>query len=192
MNAKRSLSVPLVLAVAAIPLVGCSGNGLNLAKVSGKVTWKGQPVKNGTVFFMPDESKGTKGMPAMAAIADNGSYTLSTETTGDGVIVGSHLVGITGLEPNPVSETVVADAEKDPDAYIKVKARDAAIARGEVRGPDDKKLGDTFTDRGGRRFRFVTPKKLSNPQDSGIIVKVDRARTVNFDVDENGQVHINP
>jgi len=191
MNPKLLLPASLALALASLPLAGCSGNGLNLAKVSGTVTYKGQPVKNGTVFFMPDEAKGTKGMPAMAAIAENGSYVLSTETTGDGVIVGSHRVGITGLESNPVAETAVVDAEKDPDAYIKVKAKDAAIARGEVRSPD-KKDEEIFTDRGGRKFRFVIPKKFSNPEESGIVVKVDRAKTVNFDVDESGQVRVNP
>src|SRR5262245_50390096 len=78
-------------------LIGCApGNGLNLAKVSGKVIYKGQPVKNGTVFFMPDESKGTVGPPAVGSITADGSYVMSTESAGDGVIVGQHKVGITG------------------------------------------------------------------------------------------------
>jgi len=192
MNRNVLLRVALVLTIATVvPLVGCSGNGLNLAKVSGKVTYKGQPLSNGTVFFMPDENKGTKGMPAMAAIADNGSYVLSTETTGDGVIVGNHMVGITGLEANPVTAAVAADPEKDPEAYIKNKAKEAAIARGEASAAA-KKEEDLFTDRGGRRYRYVIPKKFSSPQDSGITVKVDGSKTVNFDIDENSQVHITP
>ena len=78
-------------------LSGCgAGNGLNLARVSGKVMYKGQPVKNGTVFFMPDESKGTVGPPAVGSITSDGTYIMSTESAGDGVIVGQHKVGITG------------------------------------------------------------------------------------------------
>ena len=63
-----------------------------------------QPIKNGTVFFMPDEAKGTIGPPAVGSITADGSYIMSTESAGDGVIVGSHKIGITGLEEKPVEQ----------------------------------------------------------------------------------------
>src|SRR6185437_4574417 len=147
------------------PFAGCSpSNGLDLAKVRGKVTYRGEPVKNGTVFFMPDDTKGTVGPPAVGSITADGSYVMSTESAGDGVIVGSHKVGITGVEDSPVSsEAPAPDPEADPSAYMKAKAKAAASARsGRVR-----KDGDMFTDRGGKKWRFVVPKKFTNPQESG-------------------------
>src|SRR5262245_39958216 len=116
--------VALGLAVALAPLLaGCSGNGLDLARVRGKGPYKGQPSRNGTVFFMPDETKGTVGPPAVGSITSDGSYIMSTETAGDGVIVGSHRVGITGVEEDPVAAGEVIDPEKDPAGFMKAKAK---------------------------------------------------------------------
>jgi hypothetical protein len=179
----------LVSSAALILGLGCSGNGLNLAKVRGKVTYKGQPVKNGTVMFMPDDSKGTIGPPAVGTITSDGSYIMSTESAGDGVIVGSHKVGITGVEEKPIAgETAAPTPESDPQGYMKAKAKDAAAARS---GPP-KKDAETFTDRGGQKWRFVVPKKFTNPQESGIIAKVvPGSQTMNFDIDDSGNVTIN-
>src|SRR6476661_7281939 len=116
----------MFLTAAMTTIVGCGpGNGLNLAKVSGKVTYKGEPVKDGTVFFMPDESKGTVGPPAVGSITPDGTYTLSTELAGDGVIVGQHKVGITGVEQVAGSGEAEVDAGKDPAGYMKAKGKAA-------------------------------------------------------------------
>jgi hypothetical protein len=170
-------------------VVGCAGNGLNLAKVRGKVTYKGEPVKNGTVMFMPDDTKGTVGPPAVGSITSDGSYIMSTESAGDGVIVGSHKIGITGVEDKPVGSGEAAPTpESDPQGYMKAKAKDAAAARSVA----VKKEAETFTDRGGQRWRFVVPKKFTNPQESGIIAKVEPgSNTMNFDIDDSGKVTIN-
>ena len=192
MVTNRSIHVrgrALLLAAALITLSGCGpANGLNLAKVSGKVIYKGQPVKNGTVFFMPDESKGTIGPPAVGSITPDGSYVMSTESAGDGVIVGHHKVGITGVEPASVSNQEEHDPEKDAGGYMKAKSKEAAQAR---KGAG-KKEEELFTDKGGKKFRFVVPKKYANPEESGIIIKVERSQTVNFDIDESGNVRVNP
>ncbi len=129
----RSIPVRLLamsLAAALTAWSGCGpGHGLNLAKVSGKVMYKGQPVKNGTVFFMPDEAKGTVGPPAVGSITSDGSYVMSTDTAGDGVIVGHHKVGITGVEPVSASSQEEYDPEKDAGGYMKAKSKEAAQAR---------------------------------------------------------------
>jgi hypothetical protein len=164
------------------------GNGLNLAKVSGKVMYKGEPVKNGTVFFKPDEAKGTVGPAAVGSITSNGTYVMSTESAGDGAIVGHHKVGITGVEPVATSTVEEYDPEKDAGGYMKAKAKTAAQA---ARGIT-KKNEEFFTDKGGKKYRYVVPMKFSNPEESGIIVKIDGAQTVNFDIDDSGNVRINP
>jgi hypothetical protein len=188
----RSIDVrgrAVLLAAALTALSGCGpDNGLNLARVSGKVLYKGEPVTNGTVFFMPDESKGTVGPPAVGSLTSDGSYVLSTETAGDGVIVGHHKVGITGVEPVAVSSEVEYDPEKDPAGYMKAKAKTAArAARGAI-----KKDEELFTDKGGKKYRYIVPVKFSRPEESGIIVKIDGSKTVNIDIDESGNVRINP
>lgn len=181
-------SLVVLVATAVTLLVGCSNNGLDLAKVRGKVIYKGQPVKNGTVFFMPDESKGTVGPPAVGSITSDGSYVMSSSSSGDGVIVGSHKIGITGVEEKPVEgEADAPTPESDPQAYMKAKAKGAAAARS---GRASKEV-DTFTDRGGKTWRYVIPKKFTNPQESGIFAKVDRgSNTMNFEIDESGNVRI--
>ncbi len=108
-------SLALFPASALIILVGCSyDNGLQLGRVHGKVTYKGEPVKNGTVFFMPDEGQGTIGPSATASLRDDGTYVASTDYAGDGVIVGSHKIGLTALEAVTTnSGAPVLDPEKD-------------------------------------------------------------------------------
>jgi hypothetical protein len=190
---KRLVRLGLLAFLCTVTLVfvfGCGpGNGLNLAKVRGKVTYKGEPIKRGTVFFMPDESKGTIGPSAVGSITSDGSYIMSTESAGDGVIVGSHKIGITGLEEKPVGNGApAATPESDPKGYMKAKAKDAAVAR----SGRNQKEADTFTDKGGQKWRFVLPKKFINPQESGIIAKVEPgSQTMNFDIDASGNVVIN-
>jgi hypothetical protein len=114
---------------------------------------------------------------------------MSAESAGDGVIVGSHKVGITGVEDKPDSSGSPAPTpEGDSQGYMKAKAKDAAAARNVA----VKKEAETFTDRGGQRWRFVVPKKFTNPQESGIIAKVEGgSNTMNFDIDDSGNVTIN-
>jgi hypothetical protein len=180
-----AITVASVLTLSA----GCrSDNGLTLARVRGKVTYKGEPVKKGTVFFMPDESQGNVGPPAVGTITADGSYVMSTESSGDGVIVGAHKIGITGVDETPLEGNEPAPSpEGDSKAYMKAKAKGAATARSNA----VRKVDETFTDRGGSKWRFVVPKKLTNPQESGIIAKVERgSQTINFDIDESGQTRI--
>jgi hypothetical protein len=183
----RLLALPVAIALALS--LGCRGdNGLTLARVRGKVTYMGEPVKKGTVFFMPDDSKGTIGPPAVGSITSDGSYVMSTESSGDGVIVGSHKIGITGVDETPVdSSTPAPTPEEDSQGYMRAKAKGAAVARSRAA----RKKDETFTDRGGSKWRFVVPKKLTNPQESGIIANVEPgSQTMNFEIDESGQVRI--
>ena len=173
---------------------GCgSSSGLDLARVRGRVTYKGQPIRNGTVVFEPDASKGKDGPTGMGIIDKDGNYVLTTSDSGDGAIIGFHKVGITGLEPEPTS----AEAETPPPApsddalgYLKGKAAASQKSRRVTRRAA-KPGAETFTDRGGRTFRYAIPKKLSAPGTSGIAVEVSRgSNTLNFDVQEDGTVSV--
>src|SRR5262245_54011659 len=126
-----------ILSVSAVPLVlGCSAdNGLNLARVRGKVTFRGEPVKKGTVYFSPDESKGTVGPSGMGGVTD-GAYVASTDTAGDGVIVGTHKVGLAGVEAASEADVAAAAAETKTSAEF-YQAKGAMGKRsGSSRGVD--------------------------------------------------------
>jgi putative alpha-1,2-mannosidase len=72
--------------------VGCSkGN-----HVSGKVTFKGEPIPNGMIYFSPDKSKGGSGPVGQAKI-ENGQYNTADGglPTGKGTVI----VAITASEP---------------------------------------------------------------------------------------------
>jgi hypothetical protein len=86
--------LPALLACAAA--AGCGGDGTY--RVSGKVTFKGQPVPAGKIYFMPDGSKGNTGPTGYADIKD-GQYDTSA-TGGRGAGKGPMIVAIEGFDPS--------------------------------------------------------------------------------------------
>jgi hypothetical protein len=186
-------SAPGLLAVA---LTGCGpGNGLTLGRVQGKVIYKGEPVKYGTVSFVPDTTKGTDGPIAMGNIKSDGSYILSTSDAGDGAVVGHHKVSIVGLDPTPVTKMEAKPAPTPEESPLEVMKGRAAAAKEARRGPVGKAAvkveGDTFTDRGGRVYRYVVPMKLGLAEESGLTVEVTRgSNTVTFEIAEDGTTRI--
>lgn len=82
------------LILGALTTIGCGGGGPDRHQVSGRVTYKGEPVPKGFVTFMPDTSKGNSGPGGGAAIVD-GQY--RTEP-GKGIVGGPHLVRIVGYD----------------------------------------------------------------------------------------------
>jgi hypothetical protein len=105
------------LVVALSFLAGCSSKrGLETAPVKGKITFKGKPLPNGTVMFVPGE-----GPAATGEIDKDGNYRLTTYSTGDGAVLGNHKVSITALadigtalpeQRNPLPPSLV------PDKYL--------------------------------------------------------------------------
>ncbi|QDV34663.1 hypothetical protein [Tautonia plasticadhaerens] len=189
MNRTRRTGRPTAVAALLLLLPACSpGNGLTMGRVRGTVTFKGEPITNGTVFFMPDEAQGTVGPPAVGAITADGSFVMSTESAGDGAIVGHHLVGLAGLEEEPISDRPAPKPQDDPAGFMRAKAGAAAQAS-RSSGP----AAETFTDKGGKTYRSLIPMKLSNPTESGLAVEVERgSNTFNFVIDESGTVRVNP
>ena len=71
-------------------VVGCGGPGV--APVEGTVTFKGEPLKEGTILFHPE-----KGRPAAGKIRDGKIVEVTTETLNDGVPVGRVRVAIQAI-----------------------------------------------------------------------------------------------
>jgi hypothetical protein len=78
MNAR--LRVGLVVGFALLVPAGCAGDPVGrTVPVKGKVTVNGQPLKQGSVTFWPDDAKGNKlAFEPGGSIASDGSYELFT------------------------------------------------------------------------------------------------------------------
>ncbi|GAC1447781.1 MAG: hypothetical protein NVSMB9_30320 [Isosphaeraceae bacterium] len=92
---KRRTSFFVFLSLAFV-CAGCGGGSADrprLGKVSGKVTYKGEPVTTGSVIFTPTV-KDSGGHVATGQIESDGSYSLTTFDTGDGAVLGQHIVTV--------------------------------------------------------------------------------------------------
>ena len=184
----------LGLIAAACAIAGCGpGNGLTMGRVSGLVTYNGQPVEFGEVLFLPDSEKGNSGVPSMGQIGKDGTYTMSTQDFGDGVIAGYHKVGIraldavpVGKEEKPVLDPAVATGPgMMADRINKRKAQSLNLRRNRA-----KKDAPTVSFN-GRVHRFLAPEKLANPEKSGIKVQISRgSNRVDFAIEEDGSVKV--
>jgi hypothetical protein len=87
------------LAFALAIIAGCQkSNGLT--PVSGRVTWKGNPVPMGNVYIEPDASQGNKGPQCRSSII-KGVFTSRPEF---GAVSGPVIVDVEGLEQPPDKE----------------------------------------------------------------------------------------
>lgn len=98
----RTRRVPVVIVVATLALatgVGCQkSNGLT--PVTGRVTWKGNPVPMGNVYIEPDASQGNTGPQCRSSII-NGAFTSRPEF---GSVSGPVIVDVEGSEQLPDKE----------------------------------------------------------------------------------------
>ena len=85
-------------------LSGCGGSG---NRVSGKVTFNGQPVKAGKIYFIPDAAKANKGPTGFANIID-GQYDTSA-AGGSGAGKGPMVVAIEGTDKDKEGKTAKGD-----------------------------------------------------------------------------------
>jgi len=184
----------LGLVAAACALCGCGpGNGLTMGRVSGLVTYNGQPVELGEVLFVPDSEKGNNGVPSMSSIGKDGTYIMSTQESGDGVIAGYHKVGIRALDAFKVGQAETAEPEPNTttsnnpmaDRLKRMKAQSLNLKK--IRAKDDAPTV-SFN---GNVYRFLAPEKLANPETSGISVEISRgSNRVNFAIAEDGSVKV--
>ena len=108
MRLRSSLFLLLVLGLA-FGLTGCGGPSLpKTISVSGKVTYKGQPLKGAAVLFIAK-----KGPPAQAVTDASGAFKLGTYKSGDGAVPGEYGVAISAVvDPNPGATYIDASTAK--------------------------------------------------------------------------------
>jgi hypothetical protein len=164
-----------------------------MGRVSGLVTFKGDPVEFGDILFVPDGSKGNKGVPAMGSIGKDGRYVMSTQESGDGVIAGFHRVGVRVLDPEPVSSAEAPEPDPNASAQNGMKGRiqqRKAMAQS-IRKNRAKKDAPTVTFN-GKAYRFLVDSKMADPEKSGISVEISTgSNRVDFAFNEDGTVKIN-
>ncbi len=105
MRSVRIIRRLLVLSCCA-PICGCSSSGggrmPDLIPVKGTITFKGKPVSKGVVRFEPEGV----GREASGTIQPDGTFVLTTNKEGDGVVAGHHRVSIVGTGPTPGRELI--------------------------------------------------------------------------------------
>lgn len=83
------------------------------AEVRGRVTYKGQPLPEGTVMFVAQKS----GLAAAGTIQPDGTYVLISRSNQDGATVGPHRVAIVApYQPQTPNYPLFPREYQDPDA----------------------------------------------------------------------------
>lgn len=105
----RAVRFVAALLIGVVAVSGCGGGVAGkkpVAKVSGKVTFNGQPVTTGTITLLPTgAAKATEaGKAGICLIQSDGSFKASTYGQFDGAIIGKHQV----MYSPPSVETPVA------------------------------------------------------------------------------------
>lgn len=102
--------IAALCAAAMFVLSGCGGEASGqreTARVQGTVTYQGQPLTTGTVFFVPEGG----GPTAEGQIGEDGTFELTTYEEGDGAVPGKH--GVMIHAQREVQEVLPED--EDPD-----------------------------------------------------------------------------
>lgn len=127
----RKVASASFMMIAVVVVFGC-GSGVErppLGKVTGKVTFNGQPVKSGSVAFNPAKGPGAEtGQIATGQLESDGTFTLTTFDTGDGAVIGQHVVTVTARSEDSNFGKKKADGTFDyvlPKSSIPEKYSDA-------------------------------------------------------------------
>jgi len=129
----------LAWAFALLSIVGCGDDGLgNRYPVSGKVTYKGEPLAVGSISFYPAiGAAGSEVRGATGSITD-GYYTLSTIGGDDGAFPGDYVVAISARKPD--MSKAKANTDKTGGSY---RQDDVAKAFQTAASPFPKKYEST-------------------------------------------------
>jgi hypothetical protein len=127
--------------------VGCGGGTGN--RLSGKITFNGQPVPAGKIYIVPDTSKGNKGEAGYADIV-NGTYDTSAEG-GKGGVTGAVIIKIEGIDPKPppgaepdVTSTVLFSGyEEKADLPAAASEKNIDVPAEAAKGPTAPAAGST-------------------------------------------------
>jgi hypothetical protein len=128
----RSAKGVFLAAVAAVLIAGSGCGHADMAKVSGTVTFKGQPVRMANVLFMPQKR------PMAGGLTDKeGRFSLTTRQPRDGAFVGPHKVVVVpwlpgvGDDPKNSAAADIPPADR-ADIPTKFRTRESSPLTAEV------------------------------------------------------------
>ncbi len=88
------------LIIGAAACAGCgSGSSPDLIPIRGEVVYRGKPLGDGQVIYLPAEPGA--GRQASGQIQADGSFQLTTREPNDGVFKGNYKIAIYAYEPHP-------------------------------------------------------------------------------------------
>lgn len=82
---------------------GCGGEDSNLPKtapVKGTVSYQGEPVTLGQILFIPENGERS----GIGRVQEDGTFTVTTYSDGDGAVVGKNKVTISAYDNNLVNQ----------------------------------------------------------------------------------------
>lgn len=100
---------------------GCGSGGPSMGRVSGTVSYKGQPLPKGTISFIATDAV----RPNATGDIQNGAYTLQTAEPGDGAVVGEYKVAIIDVDPEAANEEMPGMPIEAPKSAIPAKYQNA-------------------------------------------------------------------
>lgn len=171
----------LLLACLVVPVMfGCGGNsGPALYETGGVVTYKGQPLANATVQFIPGEAD--KGIPtAQGTTNDKGEYRLKVR--GDaGAAAGTYSVVVQKFEG--ADEAAAASAVSSGQPSTPEEAMKQMAANMKKMQPDAQKAQSTQSV-AIEKPKSLIPEKYNQPHSSGLsfTVKKGDAGNTKFDI----------
>lgn len=107
--------------VSLLGLAGCSRDEFELAEVTGRVTYDGEPLARANVVFQPKEGVGTT---SVGFTRDDGTYQLRFSRRATGAIVGPHevVINVWPTEENPKPIKVPARYNTATELAAEVKS----------------------------------------------------------------------
>jgi hypothetical protein len=110
----RATRIVLAAGLGCLLATGCS-DGMKTAPVKGTLTYKGKPVPNGTITFIPEGN----GPAATGEIRPDGTFELTTYKKGDGAVLGKHTVMIVAIQDQ--SDRLPEDRSPLPPPIVPAK-----------------------------------------------------------------------
>ena len=127
-NVCRSRFAWLVLPIILLPLcLGCGDGRETRVPVSGMVTVDGEPLKYGSITFMPVKTPGAASRPGGGSLED-GRFSVSSYTANDGLLKGKYEAMVNAIEP--IGDT--AQRWHAPKKYANMKTSGLTV---DVSGP---------------------------------------------------------
>ncbi|MFN7873975.1 MAG: carboxypeptidase-like regulatory domain-containing protein [Pirellula sp.] len=138
--------------------LGCNSNSNpKTYKVSGTVTYKGKPVDDATVVFVPTKDKG---FPATGVTDKAGNFLLTSFVSNDGAVPGAYSIKVSKLD------------YKDADA-----------ANAQIFQNSEEESASYQLDEGSTKpVKNLIPEKFSNPTTSGLTYTVPESEST-YDIE---------